>query len=150
MKFLSVLLVTLTGFAVHASTTLNEFKCVSATNSGTVVTVKGCYQLSDDSDLGSARISSCAKDQAAVVGIQAKSKSGQIKQQFLPANELKLQGIESFQVLTEENSSAGKFELYIASDNFNSGFNKLVINVQNMNYSFKVVGCDFTYLGEIK
>ncbi len=35
-------------------------------------------------------------------------------------------------------------------DSSNSGFNKLVINVQDMNYSFKVLGCEFTYLGEIK
>ena len=72
-----------------------------------MISVAKRNQLSDDSDLESARISSCKQGLAAAVGNQK-------------------------------------------PDSSNSGFNKLVINVQDMNYSFKVLGCEFTYLGEIK
>lgn len=150
MKNLAILIVALAGFQVHASNNLNEFKCASSTISGTVVTVKGCYQLNEDGELNSAKVSSCKPGQAAAIGIQAKSKSGQIKQQLIPTEVIRLQGTESFQVFTIENSTFGKLELYLATDGFNRDDNKLLINVPNMNYSFKAVGCRFRYLGEIK
>lgn len=143
---LPALLIMMTGLSAHADS-LSQFKCVSATNAGTVVTVKGCFQLPDDGDLSASKILGCKKGAQAVVGIQAKTKAGQISQQFLQGNAVHLQGIESFQILT---NNPGKFELYVASDAYNSGFNKLTIQLPGMNYSFKAIGCEFTYLSDIK
>ncbi len=149
MKLVSVLLASLVGFTAHADY-LAEFKCISATYTGTVVTVKGCFQGSNTSGLDRAKIAGCKKGAPAVVGIQAKTKDGKVKQQFLKANEVELGGVESFQVYTIGGNDLRTLKVMTALGENNSDVNEMFINVNDLYFYFRAVRCDQTYLGEIK